>query len=240
MSNDVAIDMINSETILSALARPLGSDQHAVVGRYPILIADMENAVKFYGPLAAASALFMLELDADKYLQNPSFWVSHENAWGGNADVPNLYTADSFEAAAELLMQRLIMVNCGEEGMTFEIPWGPNGGMSAMMGHTTSLVKIGANVLHPGGIRGLHVSLKIPVNAFDDKERSTAAMLNHAELSAGAIPPFAGAWSMNHLREVEYQCHIPNAINVGNCIPALSFWAIKRSKWTETQNCQER
>lgn len=206
--------------------------QDAIVSRLPLFEGDDEALAELYTPLIAnASRLHMIGLLS-------GFWgIQGRGNEYTAADValpgwndPSYWGAHEFRCAEERLRQHGAYANAGPAGLAVEFPW-EKGASSAILGDTTSLLTIRADMPHPAAGNGLFYRLQLPISFSDEEAKSTAARLNRAEAEGVDTPPFFGAWcTIPESRTVSYVGFWPNVMYLSGTVTNIAFWSWARSR----------
>jgi hypothetical protein len=115
--------------------------------------------------------------------------------------------------------------------VTVEFPW-ERGAMSTMLGDSTSLLSIRADIPHPAVGNGLFYRLDLPVPFDDEGAQRSAGELNRAEAEGVDTPPFFGAWcSLPGSRTLSFVGFWPNVMYQPGTVTNIAFWSWARSRF---------
>jgi hypothetical protein len=203
----------------------------ALVSSLPIFEVDTEALEDLYTPIVANSALVHLygPLAAAQFYMDASAMEPSDTgipAW----DQPSYWDFDEFDYAANMMRQAGIYCNAGESGLTAEFPW-EEGACSAVLGDSTSLLQLQADMPHPVAGNGLFFKLDLPMTLDRKQLAEFANYLNVIEAKGVDTPPFFGAWcSQLDNGTLTYAGFWPNCMYKRGTAANIAFWCGVRSR----------
>lgn len=228
---DGALAAVNSFATTGAIVRD-GEGCDAIVSTLPVFDVDVEALADLYTPVVANAALVQLigPLAAARILSRREGEFGPEEQGLPAWDQPSYWGDDDFRYAKDRLRQHGFYCNAGPAGLTVEFPW-EVGACSAMIGDSTSLLQLRADLPHPLAGNGLYYRLDLPVNITGEDAARCAGELNRFESEGIDSPPFFGAWCCNSQQSMlSFVGFWPNLMYRFGTVANIGFWCGWRSR----------
>lgn len=230
--DDEKIAVLNMLATFSALIKDETSGETFIASRLSVF-KDDEDSWRLYVPLIGFSAIF--QADSVRNNINYSFGKQQisENDRLPESDEPSRWGKDEFEHAKTVFDNMGMLANTDHDGMTVEFPWEPEG-VSAVMGHKTSLLMIKANEPSPLWGNGIFFKLELPLQFEKVEVARLSNRFNLAELNATDAPPFFGAWCNVQNRRLAFVGFWPNFLYQPGTALNIAVWMMHRSQISKT------
>lgn len=223
---------INVFATTGAVVRGAGG-KDAIISRLPLFEGDDEALADLYTPLIANGSRVQTVGPYCGLCHNQGRREEYDAAAvalsGWNE--PSYWGTDEFANAAVRLRQHGAYANAGPSGLTVEFPWEQEA-ISTIVGDSTSMLEIRADVPHPAAGNGLFYRLNLPLNLSDEEAKSCATRLNRAEADGIDTPPFFGAWcTMPASGTLSFGGFWPNLLYKRGTVTNIAFWSWARSRF---------
>jgi hypothetical protein len=223
----------NTMAALGALIREQGSGRLIVASRLSIFRGD-EDVWGLYLPLVAFGALLQADALLLAYAKTMGLGPVSRRLEVPERENPNHWVGRDFIFAAERLNDIGVFSTAGEKGLTGEIPLSA-GGVSAMLGHETSLLTFQTDMPHPALGNGLFYKLELPIHLDEDELVTFANKLNQIEIESVDSPPFIGAWCRKfNPSGIAYVGFWPNFLYQPGTVLNLAVWMLHRNRQAVT------